>query len=253
MKTTNTMPPTRHGLPPFECLSAMQKCIRRSLEREAMEFAVELIHTSKAYATMVCNRLEIISHEDIDSMKAPHVAPFIKAAAEQARAWYDNSKGNPGKSRMVVANMILMLCRAPKSRIADHLQAATGLASLLEGHVPTVEDWMLDKHTARGKRMGRGLEHFLSEGAKLVPPPDEPDPYEDEAHRLWRLKDERAKARGGAVTQEGAVEAELDLQLPDEPAKKPRSADRHKEPNRDRHSEGYMRDFMARRRADEKD
>jgi hypothetical protein len=31
--------------------------------------------------------------------------------------------------------------------------------------------------------------------------------------------------------------------------KKPRSADRHKEPNRDRHREGYMRDYMRRRRA----
>jgi hypothetical protein len=39
---------------------------------------------------MVCNRLEIIAHEDIDSMKAPHVMPYVKAAAEQARAWYDN-------------------------------------------------------------------------------------------------------------------------------------------------------------------
>jgi hypothetical protein len=32
-------------------------------------------------------------------------------------------------------------------------------------------------------------------------------------------------------------------------AKKPRTADRHREPNRDRHSPGYMRDYMRRRRA----
>jgi hypothetical protein len=31
--------------------------------------------------------------------------------------------------------------------------------------------------------------------------------------------------------------------------KKPRTADRHREPNRDRHSPGYMRDYMRRRRA----
>jgi hypothetical protein len=31
--------------------------------------------------------------------------------------------------------------------------------------------------------------------------------------------------------------------------KKPRSADRHREPNRDRHRPGYMRDYMRRRRA----
>ena len=31
--------------------------------------------------------------------------------------------------------------------------------------------------------------------------------------------------------------------------KKPRTADRHREPNRDRHAPGYMRDYMRRRRA----
>lgn len=35
-------------------------------------------------------------------------------------------------------------------------------------------------------------------------------------------------------------------------AKKPRSADRHREPNRDRHAPGYMRDYMRRRRAAQK-
>ena len=36
--------------------------------------------------------------------------------------------------------------------------------------------------------MGRGLEHFRTEGAKLVPPPTEPDAYEAEAYRLWAVK-----------------------------------------------------------------
>ena len=36
--------------------------------------------------------------------------------------------------------------------------------------------------------MGRGLTHFRSEGAKLVPPPTEPDPYEEPAYALWAKK-----------------------------------------------------------------
>jgi hypothetical protein len=45
------------------------------------------------------------------------------------------------------------------------------------------------------------------------------------------------------------------LQTGTDPAKlagsaKPRSADRHLEPNRDRHSAGYMREYMRRRRAE---
>ena len=34
----------------------------------------------------------------------------------------------------------------------------------------------------------RGLDHFRKEGAKLVPPPTADDPYEDEAYRLWAIK-----------------------------------------------------------------
>jgi hypothetical protein len=40
----------------------------------------------------------------------------------------------------------------------------------------------------KGKAMGRGLDHFRSEGAKLVPPPTADDPYEDEAYGLWTVK-----------------------------------------------------------------
>ena len=43
-------------------------------------------------------------------------------------------------------------------------------------------------HTMKGKAMGRGLDHFRSEGARLVPPPTADDPYEAEAYRLWQIK-----------------------------------------------------------------
>jgi hypothetical protein len=65
------IPDTCNGLPAMACVSAMLKCIRRGLEREAMEFAVELIHSSKAFHSMVCKRLEIISHEDINTQADP--------------------------------------------------------------------------------------------------------------------------------------------------------------------------------------
>jgi hypothetical protein len=46
----------------------------------------------------------------------------------------------------------------------------------------------IDQHTLAGKKLGRGLDHFRSEGAKLIPPPIDDNPYEDEAYRLWALK-----------------------------------------------------------------
>ena len=179
------IPDTKNGLNAMACLSALQKAIRRGMEREAMEFAVELMHTSKAFHSMVCNRLEVICHEDLDTLAAPHVFPFVAASLAASRERYTKSIG---EARLMVGNAIRIMCRSPKSRAGCHFAAAIGLRSMLEGFVPTIPDWALDQHTMQGKAMGRGLDHFRKEGARLVPPPTEPDPYENEAYRLWAIK-----------------------------------------------------------------
>ena len=89
---------------------------------------------------------------------------------------------------MAIGNAIRAMCRAAKSREGDHFAAAIGLRSMLEGFSPTIPDWANDQHTLKGKAMGRGLDHFRTEGALLVPPPTQPDAYENEAYRLWALK-----------------------------------------------------------------
>jgi replication-associated recombination protein RarA len=167
------IPDTKNGLPAMACVSAMQKSIRRGLEREAMEFAVELIHRSKAFHSLFCNRLEVICHEDLDTLAAPWVVPFVATALA---------------ARLIVGNAIRMMCRSPKSRAGCHFGAAIGLRSMLEDFAPGIPDYALDMHTMKGKAMGRGLDHFRKEGARLIPPPTEPDPFEDEAYRLWDIK-----------------------------------------------------------------
>ena len=87
------IPDTKGGLNAMACVSAMQKSIRRGLEREAMEFAVELMHTSRAFHSMVCNRLEVICHEDLDTIAAPWVVPFVATALAQSRDRYSKSIG----------------------------------------------------------------------------------------------------------------------------------------------------------------
>lgn len=179
------IPPTKNGLSAMGCLSALQKCIRRNLELDAMRFAVELHRTSRNFATMVANRLEVIAHEDIDSILAPWVVPYVAAAAAQARNWYKPEK--PGRSLMAIGNCIRLMARAPKSRQADHFQASTRLAADLEAYVPTIPDWAFDQHTLEGRKRGRGLEYFRDVSTKLVPAPELMDPYEGEAYRLWAL------------------------------------------------------------------
>lgn len=69
----------------------------------------------------------------------------------------------------------------------------------LEGFVPTVPDFANDQHTVAGKKMGRGLDHFRKEGAKLYPKPTGHDAYIEEAYRLWGLKAKQPKAQTGEL------------------------------------------------------
>ena len=87
------IPDTKNSLNALTCISALQKRIRRGMEREAMEFACELLHTSKAFHSMVCNRLEVICHEDLDTIAAPWVVPFVATALAQSRDRYSKSIG----------------------------------------------------------------------------------------------------------------------------------------------------------------
>lgn len=187
------IPPTKNGLPAMACLSAMQKCIRRNMEHEAMEFACELLLTSKGFCTMVVNRLQIISHEDIDIEADTTIVPFVFTATEQAKTWWDANPMKQGKSRIAIGSAIRLMARAKKSREGDHFQAAVGLASVIEGYVPEIPDWADDMHTLRGKRLGRDIKHFLKESVKLVPRPRSGDVYQDEAHRLWNVKEKMSK------------------------------------------------------------
>ena len=59
---------------------------------------------------------------------------------------------------------------------------------LLEDFAPTILDWANNPHTLAGRKLGRGLDHFRKEGAKLMPPPTGDDPFKAEAYRLWQIK-----------------------------------------------------------------
>ena len=178
------IPRTINKLGPFEVLSALQKHIRRGEEREAMHCAVELGHTSKPFLTMLCNRLEVIAHEDI-GLANPQAVIFTATAVEQARRHYDKNK--PGKWRLMVGNVILMLCRSAKCREGDHFQAAVGQAALMDGTPPEIPDYAYCMHTRRGKRLKRGVDHFVKEAAKTVPRV-KADPYASEARSVWKRK-----------------------------------------------------------------
>jgi hypothetical protein len=109
----------------------------------------------------------------------------VATALAQSRDRYSKSIG---EARLMVGNAIRMMCRSPKYRAGCHFGAAIGLRSLLEDCAPEIPDWANDQHTLAEKKLGRGLDHFRKDGAKLVPPSTADDPDEDEAYRLWAIK-----------------------------------------------------------------
>jgi replication-associated recombination protein RarA len=176
------VPRTINGMDSFECVSAMQKCIRRGLERDAMLFAMEMCLSSKAFFTRALNRLFVIAHEDIGLADMQSVT-FAVVNLEACRGMYDPEKA--GRYALALGNAIRALCRANKSREGDWF-GIVAIRSIRGGKKPEVQDWMLDMHTRRGKQMGRGLDHFLNDGMVLHPAPERPEPYELEAIELLR-------------------------------------------------------------------
>ena len=80
-----------------------------------MEFACELIHSGKAFHTMVCNRLIVVCHEDLDTLAAPHVFPFVAASVAASKERYSSKLG---EARLMLANCIRMMARAPNLVLA---------------------------------------------------------------------------------------------------------------------------------------
>jgi len=155
-----------------EVASALQKSIRRGHEQEALHWASEL--DLAGYGGYVWKRLRIIASED--------VGPADSGVAVQIRVLYENwvearkaKEDDPLNAAIFLVHAVILLARAPKSRIVDH-----ALMVMYEGdRAPALEipDYALDKHTARGRKMGRGHDHFFDVAAQLKNEAKLADPY----------------------------------------------------------------------------
>lgn len=143
----------------FECSSAFQKSIRRGKGSDAMYWCVELFNSG--YDEYLWKRIKIIASEDVglaDNNAAILMASLYASYAELKK---DNKDTRP--ERVYLTHAVLYLARAPKSRYVDLAIMASWRGHDLEKK--KVPDYALDKHTARGKAMGRDEQYFLNEGA----------------------------------------------------------------------------------------
>ncbi len=202
---------TQNGYNLFEVISALQKEIRRGEEENALYWALELVPLFEDY---LWQRLVVITNEDIGiaNPTALYVVPSQRAIYFEFR-----TAKKDGSARLALANAILLLCRSPKSRIADHFQCAVN-QDRLHGKRLEIPDYALDKHTQHGRKMGRGVEHWLDEGCVLNPTPDIHDPYRERAASWWMHDDftqtdyTRSKKRFGReqAAPGGQIEMELE-------------------------------------------
>lgn len=141
-----------------EVASALQKCIRRGLEDESLFWATEL--DLAGYGEYAFKRLRIIASEDV-GLGEPDACVVVRSLYEN----FDEmrKKKDPNKpERLFLVHAVMHLARARKSRAVDNACVHFYLGKRQKREIP---DFALDKHTRRGRQMGRGFGHFFAEGA----------------------------------------------------------------------------------------
>lgn len=171
---------TKRGYDLYEVASTLQKAIRRADFKLAGYMAQELF--ASGYGNYCWKRLLTIGAEDCET--------FIQKELVALHYSYEVinkgiKAGEPKRGRIFISKAVVMLCKAIKSRETDHLQnfiydkklgvnddeLAESLANDYDnGEVYAIPDYAYDKHTLRGKRMGKtAIDFFKDEQEALFP------------------------------------------------------------------------------------
>jgi replication-associated recombination protein RarA len=151
---------------------------------DALYWAVDMYLTG--YDEYAWKRLRIMASEDVGPAE-----PDLPATIAALYSTYTDLKKKKDDAhapqRLQFVHAVILLATARKNRIVDHaLIHHFGNHTALKRDIP---DCALDKHTARGKRLGRGAEHFFAEGIKLANETGE-DPYRELARQTLTAKPE---------------------------------------------------------------
>lgn len=183
-----------------EVVSALQKSIRRCDEAQATWWAAEL--EQSGFGVHCWNRLIVICSEDV-GIAWPEGPAVIRALHQ---TWVETTaRRNPHRpERLFTTHAAMLLARAPKSRRVD---TAVWANYGQPGQHFEIPDYAIDRHTARGRAMGRGDEHFFEEGMKLVN-----EVYDENDDPYWERWDQTSSVEqfgeqwGGAGGSGGDVD-----------------------------------------------
>ena len=153
---------TEHDFNADEVVSAFQKSIRRGLLENALLLAYEMYVTSAELEEHLWTRLSVISVEDVGS--GSFLEPVIVDALCRMRLRFPRGAGD---RFIFAAHAVRLLATSPKDRTTDEMTNWAMLMTNVRGVRPEIPDVAYDMHTRRGQEMGRGLEHFMKEGARV--------------------------------------------------------------------------------------
>ncbi|MFH1637039.1 MAG: AAA family ATPase [Candidatus Woesearchaeota archaeon] len=174
---------TVHGYAADEVISALQKDIRRGNAEDAAFWAYEMMLSGQEFEKKMWERLIVISVEDV-GLANPNLVSIVKDAHDT----YFMMPGGKGDRHMRGLFAAVVLAKSPKDRFMDEMY--NNLSSKVEeGYRPDIPDYALDKHTKRGKQLGRGEKHFWTEGSKL----ENESPFRDKSYLQYILKKIRKK------------------------------------------------------------
>ena len=149
---------TKNGYQADEVISALQKEIRRGRIEDAAYWAYEMIISE--LEEKLWSRLATIAVEDV-GLADPQAGVVI---ATLRAAYFGFPAGRT--DRFLYGLMAAVyLASAPKDRLADELYHCLKQGLLGKKEIP---DYALDKHTARGRALGRGDDHFWTESSAIA-------------------------------------------------------------------------------------
>lgn len=155
---------THGGYALDEVTSALQKCIRRGLEEEAMYWALEM--ADSGYGQYLWRRLMIIAAEDI-GLADPHALIVTTIGWLATKETTKSFTQPPGMKTEFLGMVILHLCRASKNREGDDFCWYI-MGRRKRGWRMPIPDYALDEHTERGRQMGRGEAFWYEQASQLT-------------------------------------------------------------------------------------
>lgn len=157
---------TRHDLPADEVISALQKELRRGNAENAALLAYEMFTTSPELEEKMWSRLLVISVEDVGAgdWQAPILINTLYTLAQR----FDRASFPPDRGLFAI-HAVRYLATRPKDRSSDEMYNWIRHSVEEENVLPTIPEYAIDMHTARGQAMGRDVKHFYEEGARINP------------------------------------------------------------------------------------